>query len=131
MTHDVTISVCSTCRPEGAPSEAERPGRRLGRAVKAETLARGVEGRVAVRAIACLSACARACTATVAASGKFAYVVGALEEADAAALVTFALLHADSSDGIPPWRARPEKVRKNTVARLPPPGAEHALVEEI
>lgn len=93
---------------------------------------RGTTGEaVEIRSIACLSACSRACSAAIAAPDKFAYVIGGLAPEDAEDLVAFAALHADSFDGVPPWRARPEKIRKNTVSRVPPPGAEHALVEEI
>ncbi|MFD1333416.1 DUF1636 family protein, partial [Methylopila musalis] len=100
-------------------------GARLARAT-----ARALDGaEVEVNAIACLSACSRGCAATVAADGKFAYVIGGLTAEDAADLAAFALAHAASVDGVPPWRARPEKVRKNTIARLPPPGVAHALVE--
>ncbi|QZO02540.1 DUF1636 domain-containing protein [Chenggangzhangella methanolivorans] len=125
------VAVCRTCKPEGDVA-AEPPGARLGRATVAavERLA-GPDSVVEVRAIACLSACGRSCAASVAAPGKFSYVVGGLVPEDAEDLARFALAHADAPDGIPPWRTRPEKIRKNTVARVPPPGAEHALVEDI
>lgn len=122
-----TVTVCRTCRPEGASGEAEPPGAALARAAAALT----GEAAITVRAIACLSACGRACSATVAAPGKFSYVVGGLAPEDAADLVAFARAHADSVDGIPPWRSRPEKIRKNTISRVPPPGAEHTLVEDV
>lgn len=89
------------------------------------------ETAVSVRAIACLSACGRACSAAVAAPGKFSYIVGGLAPEDAADLVAFARAHAESADGIPPWRSRPEKIRKNTISRVPPPDAAHALVEHV
>jgi predicted metal-binding protein len=128
---DVLLTVCSTCRPDGAPEDAERPGAALGRAVRDVAAAQDPDGRVQVRAIACLSACTRACSATVSAPGKFGYVVGNLSLEDADALVAFALGHARSVDGIPPWRERPEKIRKNTIARLPPADAPHALIQDV
>ncbi|MGA0531434.1 DUF1636 family protein [Hansschlegelia sp. KR7-227] len=131
MTGRTTLTICRTCRPEGAPSEGEPPGAALGRAAHAIVARRALEGRIETRAIACLSACSRSCAASVSAPGKFAYVIGGLDPSDADALVTFALRHAEAVDGVPPWRERPEKIRKNTVARVPPPGAEHALLEEI
>lgn len=121
----VTVTVCRTCRPEGAPREGEPEGARLARAAAAALAGEDAE----VNAIACLSACSRGCAATVAAEGKFAYVIGGLTAEDAGDLAAFARAHAESADGVPPWRARQEKVRKNTVARLPPPGRAHALVE--
>lgn len=131
MSRPVTVTVCRTCRPEGSADAIEPPGAGFGRAVAEAAQARGADGRVAVRAIACLSACSRACAATVSGEGKFGYVIGGLSESDADDLVTFALAHAESADGIPPWRARPERIRKNTVARLPPHGGEHALIEDV
>lgn len=122
------LTVCRTCRPDGAAAE-DRPGERLGQA--AERAVARLGGGVEVRAIACLSACGRSCAASVAAPGKFAYVIGGLAPEDAEDLAAFALAHAAAEDGVPAWRARPEKIRKNTVARVPPPGAEHALVEPV
>jgi predicted metal-binding protein len=124
-----TLAVCRTCRPEGAPADADPPGAALGRAAAATLETADPDGHVDVRVIACLSACGRACAASVSAPGKFAYVIGGLSPEDAGDLVAFALAHAEADDGVPPWRSRPEKVRKNTVARVPPPGAEHPLVE--
>ncbi|MDR4306402.1 DUF1636 domain-containing protein [Chelatococcus sambhunathii] len=123
-----TLTICRTCRPEGAAADAEPAGSVLVRAVaRAATDAAAVE----VRAIACQSACSRACSATVAAAGKFSYVIGNLVPEDAADLVAFAEAHAAAVDGVPPWRSRPERIRKNTIARVPPPGADHPLVERL
>ena len=125
------LTICRTCRIEGEVAD-EPSGARLGRAT-AQALQRlgAAAGAVEIKAIACLSACGRSCAASVAATEKFAYVVGGLAPTDAEDLATFALRHSEAPDGVPPWRARPEKIRKNTIARLPPPGAEHTLVEEV
>jgi predicted metal-binding protein len=131
MPAPVTLSICRTCRPEGAEALIEPPGASLGRAVRALVETGKLDDRIALRAIACLSSCGRACSATVAAPGKFSYVIGGLEPGDAEILVAFALRHAESRDGVPAWRDRPEKIRKNTVARVPPPDVEHALLEDI
>lgn len=126
-----TLTICRTCRPEGSSPEGEPPGATLGRAAAAALRRQDEAGAVEIRSIACLSACGRACSAAVAAPGKFAYVIGGLLPDDADDLAAFALRHSEAPDGVPPWRARPEKIRKNTVARVPPPGKEHALIEEI
>lgn len=124
------LTICRTCKLEGLSPE-DPAGARLGRAAAAALAARGEEPAVEVRAIACLSACGRSCAASIAAPGKFAYVVGGLAPEDAEDLLAFAIAHSKAPDGVPAWRARPEKIRKNTVARVPPPGSEHALVEEV
>ncbi|WP_020178693.1 DUF1636 domain-containing protein [Methylopila sp. M107] len=123
-----TLTICRTCRPEGAAPDAEPAGAALGRAT-ARAVSGLADAPVDVVAIACLSACGRACSATVAAPGKFSYVIGNLAPEDCDDLAAFALAHAASPDGIPPWRSRPEKIRKNTIARIAPPGVAHALVE--
>lgn len=125
-----TLSVCRTCKPEGSRPDDEPAGAALGRAA-AVALRRAGGTAVEIKAIACLSACGRACVASVAGPGKFSYVIGGLLPEDAEDLAAFAQAHAAAPDGVPPWRARPEKVRKNTVARVPPAGAEHALVEDV
>ncbi|WP_020185715.1 DUF1636 domain-containing protein [Methylopila sp. 73B] len=130
MSMPVTLTICRTCRPEGAPEDVERPGAVLLREVVAAVALREAAATVEVKAIACLSACSRACSATVSGEAKFGYVVGNLSPLDAADLVGFALAHAESADGVPSWRARPQVVRKNTIARLPPHGVSHPLVEE-
>lgn len=124
------LTVCRTCRPEGADPNDVPPGEELGRRAAA-ALRDARPDRVEIRAIACLSACKQACAATVAAPGKFSYVVAGLTPDDAEALVAFAGLHAEAPDGVPPWRERPGKVRKNTISRVPPPDMPHPLVEEI
>lgn len=125
-----TLAVCRTCKREGARPDDEPLGAALGRAAAA-ALRRANVTSVEIKAIACLSACGRACTASVAAPGKFSYVIGGLLPEDAEDLVAFARGHAEAPDGVPPWRARPEKIRKNTVARVPPAGLDHALVEDV
>lgn len=122
------LTICRTCRPEGSDATGIPAGAELGRRAALALKRAGAE-QVELRVIACLSACRQSCAASVAAPGKFAYVVGGLSPEDAETLVTFAALHAEAPDGVPPWRARPEKVRKNTIARVPPPG--HNLVEDI
>jgi predicted metal-binding protein len=124
------LTVCRTCRPDGAQPGDEPAGAALGR-VAAQALRESGSTDVEIRAIACLSACSRSCSASVSAPGKFGYVIGGLRPEDAGDLVAFALRHAEASDGVPPWRARPETIRKNTVARIPPPGVAHPLIEDV
>ena len=111
-----TLFVCVTCRREGDPPDAPRPGARLHAALAGRAPA-GVE----VVAVECLSNCTRACTAAVSAPGKWTYVVGQLDpERHVDDVLAFARLHAAQADGLPAWRERPEHIRKNTIARVPP-----------
>ncbi|GLK81134.1 DUF1636 domain-containing protein [Methylopila turkensis] len=124
----VSITICRTCRAAG-DERPDPPGAALSRATAAKVAETNAAGSIQVTAIACLSACSRACSATVSGDGKFSYVIGGLTPDDAGDLVAFAEAHAASADGIPPWRARPERIRKNTIARLPPHGTPHPLIE--
>ena len=110
-----TLFVCVTCRREGDPPDAVRPGARLYAALKAEA------ADLDVQPVECLSNCTRSCTAAVAAPGKWTYVVGHLDpDRNVPDMVHFARLHRASADGLTVWRERPDHVRKNTIARVPP-----------
>jgi len=110
-----TLFVCVTCRREGDPLDAPRPGARLFAALKQQA------GDLEVVPVECLSNCTRSCTAAVVAPGKWTYVVGHLDpEQNVEDMLQFARLHGASADGLTVWRDRPVHVRKNTIARVPP-----------
>jgi predicted metal-binding protein len=132
MTGPVTITVCKTCRPADVPDGQLRPGARLALALHRAVREEGLETEVSVKAVHCLSVCRRPCTVAVAAPGKFAYVIGDLApESGPEALLAFARAYAQAPDGITAWRARPEAVRKGTVARVPPLGHAAFPVEDV
>ena len=132
MTDPVTITVCRTCRPADLPDDQVRPGARLAAALRRAVRERALDAEVSVKAVHCLSVCKRPCTVSVAAPGKFAYVIGDLApESGPEALLDFARAYAEAPDGITAWRARPEAVRKGTVARVPPLGHAAFPVEEV
>ncbi|MFE1600970.1 DUF1636 family protein [Methylobacterium sp. ID0610] len=113
----VTLYVCTTCRAEGDPPEGPRAGARLHTA-----LAEAFTGEaVRVEPVECLSVCKRPCTVAVASPGRWTYVYGDLDPANAAAILRDGLpRYAATPDGIVPWRERPEAFRKGVVARIPP-----------
>jgi predicted metal-binding protein len=105
-----------TCRRDGDTAEP-RPGARLYAALKEQA------GDLDVVPVECLSNCTRSCSAAVTAPGKWTYVVGHLDPAlHVDDILAFARLHRASADGITVWRERPEHIRKNTIARVPPVG---------
>lgn len=111
-----TLYVCRTCRK--GTSEEPCPGARLLDAITALECPEGVE----VRGVECLSACSSGCSVALAAPGKWSYIYGGLDpDAHAPEILRGAALYAESADGIPPWRARPEIFRKNVLGRTPPP----------
>jgi predicted metal-binding protein len=110
------IYVCVTCRRAGEPDGEPRPGVLL-----AEATEQAAAGRdVTVRRLRCLANCTRGPSAAIRCNGSWTYVFGALDTADADALVEGATLLAGASDGILPWRGRPEILKRGLIARVPP-----------
>jgi predicted metal-binding protein len=112
-----TILVCITCRRPGDPEDAPRPGASLA----AATLAAAESSGIAVRRIRCLANCKRGLSAALRRDGAWTYVFGDLDpETGSAALMSGAQLLAGSTDGLMPWRGRPEPLKRGMIARLPP-----------
>lgn len=115
----VVVTVCATCRREGAPREAAE-----GAAFLAATAAAAVgKAGIAVRPTQCLSVCKRVCTVSISGTGRYTYLFGDLDVAeDAPAVIAMAEACRDAAHGFVPWKQRPEKLRKSIIARVPPPG---------
>ena len=112
-----TIYVCITCRRPADPEDAARPGASLA----ALTLHAASGSDVAVRRVRCLANCKRGCSAAVRRLGGWTYVFGDLDAAnDGAALVEGARLFARATDGLMPWRGRPDCLKRGLIARIPP-----------
>jgi predicted metal-binding protein len=75
---------------------------------------------VEVRRLRCFANCARGPSAAMRCNGSWTYVFGGLDPANAEALVAGAKLLAGASDGILPWRGRPEILKRALIARVPP-----------
>lgn len=120
MTILSTLYVCVTCRGGGEASAGEpRSGARLLAAVERGSAQAGAN--LSVVGVECLSNCSRSCSAAVAAPGKWTYVIGNLDpEQHASDILAFAHQHSAHDLGLPVWRERPEHIRKNTIARVPP-----------
>lgn len=114
----VVITVCSTCRREGTPREQAEGAALLGAVVAAAASADGV----VVRQTQCLSVCKRVCTVSISGPARYTYLFGDLDPAtDGPAVVAMADACRDAPFGFVPWKARPEALRKGTIARIPPP----------
>lgn len=116
-TTSMTVYVCITCRRASDPEDGVRPGLVLARATT-----RAAEGTgVTVRHIRCLANCNRSLSAAIRRDGAWTYVFGGLDpDTDAAALIEGARLFAQASDGLMPWRGRPEILKRGLIARVPP-----------
>jgi predicted metal-binding protein len=134
------LIVCTTCRPAGADRNLPAAGQALLDAVLSAvpnttaaqpapgatdptdtTAPAPPRGDVAVRGIACLSGCSRACTVALQAPGKPSYVFGDLvaDAETAAQVLACARLHAGSADGQLARSDRPERLRSGLLIRLP------------
>ncbi len=110
------VYVCVTCRHASEPEAEPRPGALL--AAATERAADGTE--VEVRRLRCLANCTRGPSAAMRCNGSWTYVFGGLDAANAGALIEGAKLLAGASDGILPWRERPEILKRALIARVPP-----------
>jgi len=110
------IYVCITCRRAGEPDAEPRPGALLADATEQAAVGTGVE----VRRLRCLANCTRGPSAAMRCNDSWTYVFGGLDAGNADALVAGAKLLAGASDGILPWRGRPEILKRTLIARVPP-----------
>jgi predicted metal-binding protein len=118
MVTAATLYVCTTCKGVGDfDPEAERPGARLHLALTKAATPAGVT----IKGVECLSACNSGCSVALSAPGKWTYVYGRLDPAlHVPEILAGVALYAESSDGVVPWRLRPEVFRKQSLARVPP-----------
>jgi predicted metal-binding protein len=111
-----TVYVCITCRHLGEPENEPRPG-----AILAAATAKAAEGSaVVIRPVRCLANCTRGLSAAVRCNGSWTYIFGGLDAACGPALVDGARLLASATDGIMPWRGRPQALKRGLIARVPP-----------
>lgn len=112
----VTIVVCSSCRDETGSDVHPRAGHLLGVATSRAAAAPDI----AVRQVECLGNCKRRLSAALLRDGCWSYVFGDLTADNADDLVAGARLFATSTDGLLPWRGRPDSLKRGLVARIPP-----------
>ena len=116
-----TLYVCTTCRSSADDANAHpmRAGARLLSAAQRVATEDYPVSRIV--GVECLSNCSRGCTIAVGAPGKWTYVIGNLDaEQHAPDILAFARQHSAHETGVTVWRERPEHIRKNTIARVPP-----------
>lgn len=113
---EVTILVCSSCRDELGSDTHPRAGAKL--AESARQAAAGED--ITVRSVECLGNCKRRLSAAILRDGSWSYVFGDLDIASGDDLVTGAKLFATSTDGLIPWRGRPNSLKRGLIARIPP-----------
>ncbi|HMH87967.1 MAG TPA: DUF1636 family protein [Steroidobacteraceae bacterium] len=113
-----TVLVCITCRALTDSLDAPRAGATL---AEATALAAANAAEVSVQRVRCLGNCNRGLSAAIRCKNTWTYVFGGLDPAcDGPNLIAGALLLSQSSDGLLPWRERPEPLKRGLIARVPP-----------
>lgn len=111
----VTIIVCATCRDETGSDAHPRAG-----AILAADAHAAADGEVRVATVECLGNCKRRLSAAILRENCWGYVFGDLSTDSGPDLVAGAKLFATSTDGLIPWRGRPDSLKRGLVARIPP-----------
>ena len=124
-TRDVRIIVCSTCRKEDGTADRPTPGEQLFDATFAANEGNkadetGTQGRITVTSVECLGNCTRRLSAAVVTEEAWTYVFGDLSIDNAGDLIEGARLMRETTNGLMPWRGRPQCLKSGMVARIPP-----------
>jgi predicted metal-binding protein len=114
------LAVCVTCRAgqEVDDELSPRPGRRLFDALEAAT---DDETALELMPVECLSLCDHGCSAAISMPGKWSYLLGGLDEAQAEDLLTYARAYAVSRTGLVLPSKRPASLAAMVKGRMPPP----------
>lgn len=115
----VELLVCIKCkRGTEVAEDGERPGAALYNALAAQDLPEGIT----LTAVECLQNCDSGCSVALRGGpDRWTYVYGNLHEGSHTDLLTAgSALYRDTSDGLIPWRQRPEHFKRNCIARIPP-----------
>jgi predicted metal-binding protein len=122
----VTVFVCVSCRralPDGQGEGYDLPGVGLADALQQRF---SEDQTVTVTPVQCLAVCNRPSTIALVGRERWTYLIGNLDtDLHLDQIVESALAFGRSSDGIIPWKERPECFRKGVVARIPPQGFSH------
>jgi len=111
----VTVVVCANCRDENGSDAHPRAGAQL-----AASAHEAAADEIRVTTVECLGNCKRRLSAALLRDGCWSYVFGDLSTASGPDLVAGAKLFAGSTDGLIPWRGRPDSLKRGLVARIPP-----------
>ncbi len=112
------LMVCVKCRAgQDVPDGGERPGQALHDQLAGMTLPDGV----VLKPVECMQNCDHGCSVTLRGGPeKWTYVYGNFDASLLDVIVEGAAKYHDASDGLIPWRERPDHLKKNCIARIPP-----------
>ncbi|MBP0484887.1 DUF1636 family protein [Sagittula salina] len=112
------LLVCVKCRRgREIPEDDRRPGQALYDALAARVAPEGLR----VTPVECLQNCEAGCTVALRGGDRWTYVFGNLDEVSHPDMVLDgAARYQATTDGLIPWRERPDHFKRNCVARIPP-----------
>ncbi len=118
-----TLFVCKTCASvwEEGKRVGESGGQKLLEQIQHLAQNWDLQAEFPIQAVECMSACNRSCVVAFAAQGKITYLFGDLAVDDSAsAVLECASQYYIQSEGLLPWSARPEVLKKGILAKIPP-----------
>lgn len=121
------VLVCNTCRVSAGTQQDDngrRGGALLAEALRREQSAAPALAGIGIEEMPCLFACGRSCVVQIRAPGRIGYILGDFAPTTEAAhaILTYARLHAESTEGQVDYGDWPEAVKGHFIARIPPEG---------
>ena len=115
------ITICETCKREDWKEKGlkESDGFELAQLIEKSSV---TEEKVITRRHSCLMGFDHGCNVTIQDNKKLSYVLGNFKPTseDAEAIILYANLHANSTNGQVPYREWPQAIKGHFVARIPP-----------
>ena len=115
------ITICETCKREDWKEKGlkESDGFELAQLIEKSSV---TEEKIITRRHSCLMGCDHGCNVTIQDNKKLSYVLGNFKPTseDAEAIILYANLHANSTNGQVPYREWPQAIKGHFVARIPP-----------
>lgn len=115
------ITICETCKREDWKEKGlkESDGFELAQLIEKSSV---TEEKVITRRHSCLMGCDHGCNVIIQDNKKLSYVLGNFKPTseDAEAIILYANLHANSTNGQVPYREWPQAIKGHFVARIPP-----------
>jgi predicted metal-binding protein len=121
-----TIFVCQTCA--GVWKDSRQVGNSGGYLLLSELTDRATDWPLAaefeIEGVKCMGACNRPCAIAFAAPNKSTYLFGDLNHSESltelsADVLTCAAMYHQDPDGSMPWSARPDRLKKGLIGRVP------------
>ena len=120
MTTKPRLNICTTCTASNA-EVSTNPRHDQTLFERMQEICAKRELPFELKAVECLTNCNSGCSIALNGSGKWGYVYGNVDpDSMIDDLCELASKYAESEKGIVAWRERPDALRRNVIARIPP-----------